>query len=51
MLTTMLVDVDEDWTQTVTKTPIIRPASGLVIRSDFRKSSLAYFPSLILFIY
>ena len=48
--TTILVDVDDDCTNTVTRTPIIKPANGLVIRSDFRKSSLAYFPFKIFII-
>ena len=36
----MLVEVDEDWTNTVTKTPIINPAKGL-LNTGLLNNSLA----------
>ena len=43
-LTTILVEVEDDWTTTVDKTPIIRPASGFVNTTLLLKASEAYFP-------
>ncbi len=36
--TMMEVEVDEDWTTTVTSTPSITPTTGLEIRSDSKKT-------------
>ena len=36
--TMMEVEVEEDWTTTVTSTPSITPTTGLEIRSDSKKT-------------
>ncbi len=36
--TIILVDVDDDWTTTVTTRPIIKPVKGFLTRSDLKNS-------------
>ena len=46
--TMMEVEVEEDWTNTVTSTPIINPTTGLVSSSEFEKREPRFFPPRIL---
>ena len=46
--TMMEVEVEEDWTKTVTKTPIIKPTTGLVRSSELEKRDPRFFPPRIL---
>ena len=48
MATMMEVEVEEDWTKTVTKTPIIKPTTGLVRSSELEKRDPRFFPPRIL---
>ncbi len=44
MVMTMLVEVDDDWTSTVTSTPIMSPATGLLSTSLLANTLPAAFP-------
>ncbi len=46
ILTTILLDVEEDCTTTVAKRPIIRPAKGFVSTTLLRNASDAYRPAI-----
>merc|ERR1712107_288247 len=46
--TMMAVEVELDWTRTVTSTPIIKPTMGFLRRSELEKSEPMFFPPSIL---
>merc|ERR1719225_1841779 len=46
--TIMEVEVEEDWTNTVTNTPIIKPTTGFFSRSELEKRAPMFFPPRIL---
>ena len=46
--TMMEVEVEEDWTNTVTNTPIINPTTGFVRSSELEKREPRFFPPRIL---
>jgi len=41
------VEVEEDWTNTVTSTPIINPTTGFLRRSELEKRTPMFFPPRI----